>query len=114
VLLVLAQDLAKASFGERDELPTSLWAASSQLLDVTVFPVGPAEKLGKNPGTRKRRKASRGAPQTMPQKARLLQKSSAASQGAVHRKVERVTDSGNSRAWHITVKSRNGGPQGKS
>jgi hypothetical protein len=32
-----------------------------------------AEKLGKNPGRRKRRKASRGAPQTMTQKARLLQ-----------------------------------------
>lgn len=56
------------------KLPTSLWASSSQLLDVTAFPIRAlAEKLGKNPGKRKRRKASRGAPQTMPQKARLLQ-----------------------------------------
>lgn len=62
----------QGNLGPLEELPTSLWASSSQLLDVTVFPVGPVEKLGKNPGTRKRRKASRGAPQTMTQKARLL------------------------------------------
>jgi hypothetical protein len=30
------------------KLPTSHWAASSQLLDVTAFPQGPAERQGKN------------------------------------------------------------------
>jgi len=63
------------------ELPASLWAASSQLLDVTVFPAleqGASQKL-ENPIQEKKweeesgAKASRGAPQTVLQKARLLQ-----------------------------------------
>lgn len=65
---------ARAAFWEKSrKAPSSLWAASSQLLDVTAFPVlEPGRPQNRNHltrqkmGRRKRRKASRGAPQTMP------------------------------------------------
>jgi len=73
-VLHLEASARAASRENSREAPSSLWAASSQLLDVTVFPAltqGAGLKTGeswsgKKVGRRKRRKASRGAPQTMP------------------------------------------------
>lgn len=84
------------------------------------FPRGPAERQGKNQGRRKRRKASRGAPQTMPLDGTAPSgKAEDSPQGGAS-----VTDSGNTRAWLIWVLRRsfghavgekpNGGPQGRS
>jgi hypothetical protein len=80
------------------------------LLDVTAFPVPgpkPRKKALKSrglnsQGRRKRRKASRGAPQTMPPDGTAPSgKAEAASQDAIS-----VTDSGNTRAWLISVKNQ--------
>lgn len=109
MLLVFWPVLRKQGFLQRDGLPTSLWAASSQLLDVTAFPNWknrPAskpektwpEKTGKKKAALKPREGLR---RRCCRRHGFSKKSSAASQGAVHRKVKRVTDSGNARAWHI-------------
>lgn len=98
---------ARAAFWEQSQkAPSSLWAASSQLLDVTAFPVLSRkieEKNGqKSQGRRKRRKASRGAPQTMPSDGTAPSgKAEATSQDATS-----VTDSGNTRAWLTSVKNQ--------
>jgi hypothetical protein len=80
------------------------------LLDVTAFPVPgpkPRKKALKKPGPnsqgrRKRRKASRGAPQTMPPDGTAPSgKAEDSPQGGAS-----VTDSGNTRAWLISVKNQ--------
>jgi len=72
----------KPNLGSAFELPISHLGGELAVARRHRFPRGPAEKLGENPGRRERRKASRGAPQTMLQKARLLQ-----NKARPHRKV---------------------------
>jgi len=98
---------ARAAFWEQSQkAPSSLWAASSQLLDVTVFPalVKGRPKKPEKPDQEKKWEEESGAKPREGLRRRCRQMARLLSN----------TDSGNTRAWFIYGEKPSVAPKGMS